>query len=168
MIYITLVLALGVIGLTVWGAVCDFRGLKIPNIISVCIIGAFVISFYATPEFFFSWWLHLLSMLTMFLLTFIMFTFGVIGGGDSKMASAVSLWLGFKGVAAFVFSMALAGGILGVVGLWIIKKKPFASPRIGGWVDQLQNGRNAVPYGIAICIGTIVGFLKIDLFFNYL
>jgi prepilin peptidase CpaA len=82
----------------------------------------------------------------------------MIGGGDSKLGTALALWAGLRGLLPFVFYMALVGGILGIAALVLYKLKPFKNPRVGGWIEQAQLGANAIPYGIAISAGAWASF----------
>lgn len=70
-----------------------------------------------------------------------LFTAGVLGGGDAKMAAAVALWIGLSfDLLRFFLIMALAGGILAVIAL----------------VWQARTHRKvtrALPYGVAIAVG---------------
>lgn len=144
---------------TILSGVSDYRSLRIPNAHSLIVIGAFLIAFAAAPDLFGSVWVHLSSALLVFTVTYLMFHFNVMGAGDTKLASSLALWLGLKPLILFSFLIALAGGVLGVVALYVRRAKPFAAPREGSWIAQAQAGRSAVPYGIAIAVGFWVSFL---------
>jgi prepilin peptidase CpaA len=162
MIFITLWALMVLIGLLLYCAVSDFRRLKIPNVIVLVMIGCFFLAFVSTPQIFFPLWQHVLAMLGMFFVTYVMFAKNLMGGGDAKMMTAVSLWLGLKGLLSFVFYMGLAGGVLGLAALWLQKKKPVASPAPGSWIESVQSGKNTVPYGIAIAIGALGALSYLD------
>lgn len=152
------------LGFGIASAVSDFRAMTIPNLYSLCIILAFVPA-YATDalsgdgvEFFLSWKSHLGAFLLMFAATFLLFSFGLLGAGDSKLVSAFALWTGFAGLAHLVFYMAIAGALLGIATKIMNKKTLFENPAEGGWIAKAQNGANRLPYGIAICVGSFAGF----------
>lgn len=153
------------LGSCVMGAWSDFKGLKIANIYTVVVLVSFGVAFgvlsFANFSVFFSVTSHLISALIVFGVTALMFSFGALGAADSKLGTAVALWVGLKGLPVFLFWMAVSGGILGVSALIIKKRKPFASTAENSWIDQLQKGQSKVPYGIAIAVGAVVAFVQI-------
>lgn len=154
-----LTLAVGVMA-----GVSDFRSLKIPNVYSVYVILAFLVSYTALAiggqDLVFSGVLsHVMSVGITFVVTLILFALKVLGAGDSKFASACACWISVKYLPVFLFFMTLCGGVLGVAALVIKRKKPFKEPRAGGWIDQIQNGADKVPYGIAISFGMLIAFV---------
>ena len=107
-------------------------------------------------------WPHLAVGAGMLAVTFVMYSFNVFGGGDSKLLSAYALWAGLVGLLPLVFYMALSGGVLGLLTIFIRKSKPFKAPREGSWIARVQAGENRVPYGIPIGVGALVAFLQLD------
>lgn len=152
----TTLLLLCALVLAIAGAVHDWRSLRIPNWINLSIAALFVLAVVLRPQDFAPLWHYAGAGALMLVVTYAMFAMGQFGGGDAKLASALALWLGFKGLVPFVMFTGIAGGVLGLLGLYINKKKPFAHASPEGWVGQLQSGRNALPYGIALTIGAIV------------
>ena len=147
-------LLLGVVFITtILACLSDINTLRIPNLYSVVVIVAFAIGFIAAPESFGSWKEHLGAFAIILTVTYIMFMVGMMGGGDSKFGSALALWVGAHGLLFFIFWMGLMGGIIGGISLYFKKKKPVQNPKEGSWIAQVQAGRNAVPYGIAISFG---------------
>ncbi len=66
-----------------------------------------------------------------------MFALGLMGGGDVKLLTALSLWIQPLWFAQLVLIMAIAGGVLTVIfGMWHIAAR--------------RPGKPAIPYGIAI------------------
>jgi prepilin peptidase CpaA len=168
MIYITMFMTLSVLMITVLSCIGDVRSLRIPNWHSLVIMGCFIPAWLATPEIFYSPLQHIGAMLGMFAVTYIMFAVGMIGGGDSKLGTALGLWTGLKGLLPFLFFMTLMGGILGVVSLVLHKKKFFKHPKIGSWIEQAQKGGRAVPYGVAISFGAWISFFHTGFIHNQL
>ena len=69
-----------------------------------------------------------------------MFAFGLMGGGDVKLLTALALWIQPMLFLQLLFVMAVSGGILCIV--------------LGGWhIIRRQKDRLAIPYGVAIAIG---------------
>jgi len=138
---------------SVLACVSDVMRLRIPNLHSGVVIAAFALAYLLSPDSFSVWWEYIGAMVMMFVITYLMFLFGLMGGGDSKFGTALALWVGLHGMLPYVFWMAIMGGIIGGLSLYFKKKKPFKSPPAGSWMAQVQEGRNAVPYGIAISAG---------------
>ncbi len=65
---------------------------------------------------------------------------GMMGGGDVKLAAAVSLWFSPDSIVKFLVLTSLAGGVLTLVLL--------AWHRI-----KRRKGRPEIPYGVAIAFG---------------
>lgn len=109
----------------------DIQGMVIPNTYPLIVAGAFIPAYIAVSiagaDVFGSLLVHGLSLLATFALTFLMFSFKMIGGGDSKLITAYALWFGGGLLAVFLFFMATAGAMLGLVTIYIKKKKPFKS-----------------------------------------
>lgn len=148
-------------------ALSDYRRLIIPNNYVMFIIGAFVLAFSAflifasDTSFFSSWKNHLLSGGITFLVTYGLFHFKIIGGGDSKLLSVYALWVGLSGLMPLFFFMAVIGGILGVATLVLNKKKFISKPDKGSWIAKAQSGAQDVPYGIAIFAGALAAFWSV-------
>ena len=100
----------------------------------------------------------------MFVLTFFIFMAKIMGGGDAKLMTAYAFWFGIKGLIVFLFYTALFGALLAVAALWLKKKKPCEAPTEGSWVQRVQAGESAIPYGIPILIGAILSFIKLGYF----
>jgi len=91
--------------------------------------------------------------------TFVLYGLKMLGAGDSKFAAACAFWISVKYLPIFLFFMTLAGAGLGLVALYVKKKKPFKSPAAGSWFAQVQGGADKVPYGVAITFGLVMAFL---------
>jgi len=65
---------------------------------------------------------------------------GMMGGGDVKLAAALSLWLSPPVILKFLVLMSLAGGVL-TLGLVVWHRV------------RRGEGRPAIPYGVAIAFG---------------
>jgi len=152
------------LGVSVMAGISDFKCMKIPNIYSLYIIIAFFVAFTAlyiggNDRVFSSIYMHILSALVTFFVTFILFGLKLLGAGDSKFATACAFWVSLKYLPIYLFFMTLFGSVLGFVALYLKNKKPFKSPVEGSWIAQVQGGASKVPYGIAISVGLFVSFL---------
>ncbi len=161
--------ALTTLGMCALAAWTDFKGYRISNSISLIIVAAFLAAFAIThltgqnAVVFSSWQSHLGSFFIVLIVTMAMFAFKALGAGDSKLASAVALWLGWGGMVPFLFYMALTGGLLAAMAIFLKKKKPLKLPLPQAlqntWLETAQDGTNKVPYGIAIATGAFIAFL---------
>ena len=105
--------------------------------------------------------LSLAVALGVFVALVVLFHFGVFGGGDVKLASAVALGLAPTQVADFLFWTALFGGVLGVVYLLLSKAVPrLALPprrslptRLLAMELRRIRRRGPLPYAVAIAAG---------------
>lgn len=160
------------LGMCYLAAKSDYKGYKIPNVVSIVIIGAFFMTYGGLTlleqrdVFFKPIGMHLGSAFLVLMITGAMFALKKLGAGDSKLATAIALWTGFSGLVPFLFYMSLSGGVIAGFSLYLQKKKPFSSPSEGGWIDVVQKGGGVVPYGIAIAIGAVASFIYLG-FFNF-
>jgi prepilin peptidase CpaA len=83
-----------------------------------------------------------------FFLGAVLFSYGIMGGGDVKLLAATSLWAGGAYFPAFLILTALAGGLLA---LWWGPLLRYFFPAIA--MAKSANGRPAVPYAVAIAAG---------------
>ena len=97
-----------------------------------------------------AWQSSLLVMISVFAVGYIVFAMKWMGGGDVKLITALSLWVGVAGLLDFVFLFAVLGGLLSLV-LWLGRKLLLYIPRINAQTLPriLKNGE-PVPYGLAI------------------
>lgn len=142
----------------------DFRGMTIPNLYSLVVMGAFVCAFFALRltgygEAFSSLGSHLAGAGIVFAVTLWMFAAGMIGAGDSKLGTAFALWVGLAGLPVYLFAMALSGGVLGLSTLALRRWKIWPAAPEGSWIAKAQRGESVVPYGIAIVSGAIFAFV---------
>ncbi len=158
------------LGVGFLSAVSDISGMKIPNIMSVIVVvsfaGAYAVGAFAgiSENIFSDIWKHVLSGIIMFVVTYILFSFNVMGGGDSKLATAYSFWFGLSGLPAFLFYMTFIGGVVAIISILIAKFKPFKMAKKGSWVARSQVGESVVPYGIAIFLGAVISFIYLGYF----
>src|SRR5215510_11614298 len=108
---------------TVYAVVSDIRHLKIPNWVSAILAVAFL------PYCVLLWpnidlLSHLEITLVIFLLSFFCYYFSLLGGGDVKFLTALSLWMGPLHIFSFVMLTAILGALMAllVLGLrWFLK-----------------------------------------------
>jgi prepilin peptidase CpaA len=124
-------------------AVIDVRTFTISNRVSIAV--ALLAPLY--------WWsaglalwpdiaTHVAAAAAVFALLALAFNFGMMGGGDVKLAAALALWFSPAGTLRFLVYMSIAGGLLTLVVIIVhrLRSKP---------------GKPKVPYGVAIAIGAL-------------
>jgi prepilin peptidase CpaA len=86
----------------------------------------------------------------------LLFIPGWIGGGDAKLTAAVALWLGFESLFAYLFCVALAGGVLTILFMKVraTPLPPFMCTQ--PWAVRLHDRRTGIPYGIALAAGALL------------
>jgi prepilin peptidase CpaA len=90
----------------------------------------------------------------------VLFNFRLLGGGDVKLLTAVSLWAGLGTVWAMLVTTAIAGGLLGLSLLLI---RPIAWPCLARlpsawscWIPLSLAPGAGVPYGLPIAASAIL------------
>jgi prepilin peptidase CpaA len=145
--------------LVIVAALKDITSYTIPNWISLALIGAYVPAAFAIGLPLPTMGLSLALAAGALILGVGMFALNWIGGGDAKLLAAATLWVGWAGLAPFLLGTAMAGGALALM-LIVVRKQPLqalvpANPR---WLFRLASPGEAVPYGVAICVGALVAF----------
>jgi prepilin peptidase CpaA len=88
------------------------------------------------------------------LLGFALFATGLIGGGDAKLATVTTLWLGADHVFAYLLLLLLLGGVLSAI-VYFCRKWPLPE-RVARtvWIARLRARAQGaeLPYGVAITL----------------
>jgi len=136
--------------LMIWAAVSDMMTMKISNMVSLSLLGLYLVMAFATGQTWGQIGYHLACGAVVLVITFSMFVFGWIGGGDAKLAAATAIWFGFSDVMAYVVVAAAFGGLLT---LFLLQFRRFSLPEILNrqeWIARLHNPTSGIPYGIAL------------------
>lgn len=104
----------------------------------------------------------------LFVVLFIGFARGVLGGGDVKLATAVALGLPPIDIWGFIVVTALAGGVLSLGYLlahWVAQAPAVPAGRAASTLARVAAAerwrarrRGPLPYGVAIAIGGLTYF----------
>lgn len=129
--------------LLVIAAAIDIRIRKIPNRLNLAIaLGAPLFWLASGLPLWPDAAIHLAVAAGVFGLLTLAFMIGMMGGGDVKMAAAITLWLAPSDTLRFLVFMSLAGGIVTIVTIvWHRRSK--------------REGKPKVPYGVAIAMGAL-------------
>jgi prepilin peptidase CpaA len=97
-------------------------------------------------------------------ISFAFFAFGWIGGGDAKLVSATTLWIGFGLMLQYLIYAALLGGALTLLLLWLRRLPLPAALARHKWIDRLHDTKSGVPYGIALAIAALLVYPQTAIF----
>lgn len=158
---VLLMLLLAVLpALTIVAALSDLTTMKIPNRISAALILTFfpaaLVSGLPLTEI----GLHLAVGVAALLAVMAMFALRWVGGGDAKLIAACALWFGPSGIAPFLLSVGLLGGLFC---LFLILARRYAPAYVGlapGWVARLMEPKGDIPYGVAIAAGALAAYTQ--------
>lgn len=93
-----------------------------------------------------------------FVVTFVFFGMGWIGGGDAKLAAVTALWFAPQQALEYFLYASLLGGILTIL---VLKLRgsvlPLSLYRLD-WIAQLYDQRGGVPYGAAMAPAALIVF----------
>ncbi len=98
-----------------------------------------------------------------FAVCFVLFFFGLIGGGDVKLVGATALWLGGGPMYNYIMLSAVLGGLVGVLLIaarWAARK--LGLPKKPRWLRGILRRRSHMPYGVALGLGGILAMPMAD------
>jgi prepilin peptidase CpaA len=139
--------------LLLYAAWHDVSTMWIPNWVSIALGAAFIPAAMAAGLSTGEIGMHLLVGAIVMLACVGLFFLNVFGGGDAKVIGAASLWIGLPAMTSFVFWMALAGGLLGI--LLLVLRKMKLNPT-HEWSKRLLAPETGAPYAVAIAVGALV------------
>jgi prepilin peptidase CpaA len=102
--------------------------------------------------------LNVSCALAILVITFAMFNFGWIGGGDAKLAAATAAWLGWTTIFDYGLAAALFGGALTLI---LLGARMVPLPAVFGrmdWLVRLHDANAGVPYGIALAAAGLMQY----------
>ena len=95
---------------------------------------------------------HLACGAAVLVLTFTLFAFNWIGGGDAKLAAATAVWLGWTHLFDYGLQTSLLGAVL-TIGIVMWRKHALPAMLVDRvWIRRLHGAGNGVPYGIALAV----------------
>lgn len=143
-------------GIMAAAAVSDLVSYRIPNILPLLLVVIFLVYVPTLPVPWPDTLSHLGAGLAMLAIGWALFAFGLLGGGDAKLFAAISLWMGWGGLANYLIIFSICGGILALL-LLLFRRLPlpgwFSAPP---WIAALHDKNQGVPYGIALAAGAII------------
>jgi prepilin peptidase CpaA len=171
----------GFLALMILAALEDIRTRRIPNWLTGSVAALYPLYALAAPTSV-AWLGALGAGVLVFLLGWLLFARGIMGGGDVKLITAVTLWAGIEHLALFAAVTSLSGGVLGIASLirerWGWRLAPLAN--LGSATVALagRQGRSlpdaaedapvqdmvkspTLPYGIAVAAGGLAVALQL-------
>ncbi len=142
--------------LMIYSAFSDLVSMTISNKVSLALMAGFVaVALWTGMELeTFAW--HWAMFAIVLVITFAMFAFGAIGGGDAKLAASTALWLGWEHTLSYFVIASLIGAVLTIA---LIKLRGNIIPeRVEKieWVARLYRADTGIPYGIALGIAAML------------
>lgn len=149
-----------------WAMISDVRNFEIPNAIPILLASAYLVSSLALGT-------DLLIILRQcgiggaaLALGFVLFAFRIVGGGDVKLMAALVPWLAPAQIPSFLFWMAIAGGLIGLLLLALRHMPALPGTGIGdNWLRRISDA-GKIPYGLAIGCAGLITFPNIPLLSN--
>ncbi len=136
-----------------FAAISDMLSMTIANRVSVILVASFLILAPFTGMAWEQYAMHVAAGALVLTITFSLFSFGAMGGGDAKLLSATSVWMGFSFVLVeYLVVASFVGGLL-TLAILAFRKSPLAV--YAGRVDfmrRIGDAKEGIPYGIALGI----------------
>ena len=153
-----LLILLGVFpALVIVGGLNDLTTMKIPNWISLALVGVFFPAALLAGVAPMDIAVHVGVGVAALLVGMAMFALNWIGGGDAKLLAAGCLWMGVSGVLPFLVWTGVAGGGLCLLLMSARAYYPMVAPSLSqAWVARLMQPGGDIPYGVAIAVGALM------------
>jgi prepilin peptidase CpaA len=138
-----------------FAASSDLLTMTISNRVSlILVIGFFVLALASGMSAVAVLW-HVIAACTVLAATFGFFSRGWIGGGDAKLAAAITLWFGFDHLLPYLVHASLFGGALTLALVWFRMSPLPEFIAKQDWVQRLHRNDSGIPYGIAIAAAAL-------------
>ena len=134
----------------IFAAFSDLLTMTIPNRVSLILVVAYLILAVYLRVPLETIGSHVSAGLAMLVLTFVMYRFAWIGGGDAKLATATALWLGWGLLAQYGMAASLIGGAL-TLAILELRRHDLPQRLLSvEFVARLADKSGGVPYGMAL------------------
>jgi prepilin peptidase CpaA len=144
----------GLLTLLCLAALHDVRERRIPNCLTAGTVALYPVYLLVTPHA--VAWIGAVGLaLLVGVIGLALFARELIGGGDVKMITAVTLWAGLDHFAVFALVTTLTGGILALAAVWYQRWSPLIQAHLAGLGLATAGGRSdrAVPAGAEASAG---------------
>ena len=136
--------------LMAFAASSDLLTMRISNKIVLALIVSFVVLAMIVGMPLAQFGVHVAIAIIVLIVSFTLFTFGWVGGGDAKLAAATALWFGPYVSLIYLIYGALFGGALTllILGARFIPIPAMLNEVV--WINRLHSSVSGIPYGIAL------------------
>jgi prepilin peptidase CpaA len=146
-------------GLLLAACITDLRAFRIPNAIALAVIALVPIKAAVMADGI-AWADHALACALMLALGFGAFAFGLVGGGDVKLLTALALWFGMTALPSLLTLTAIGGGLFALVLLALrfgaSRLVPASGPEERGRPPRLLDRAAPVPYALPIAVAALL------------
>ncbi|WP_411817155.1 prepilin peptidase [Hyphococcus sp. DH-69] len=142
----------------------DIYEFKIPNwisIILICTYPAAGLAVGAHPQIILE---GLLIGAGSLVVSFGLFAFKIVGGGDAKLFAATAPWVGLSGFGMFLFYTGLSGLALAIAMVMFRKLPILPVYAHAPWLIRLHERKKDLPYAVAIGGGALLSFSQTPYF----
>lgn len=140
-----------------FAAVSDMLSMTIANRVSLLLVATFAIVAPLTGMDWATYGWHFAAAMLVLMVTFTLFAFGGMGGGDAKMLAATALWMGFSvELLQYVVYSTLIGGLLTLLLLMYRGSILAAFTGDNLFMKNFADSKKGVPYGIALGISGLL------------
>ena len=143
----------------VYAAISDVLSMTIPNIVAAVLLVTFAVVAPLTGMVWTALAWHFAAGVVVLAVTFGLFAFGGLGGGDAKLLASSAVWMGFSNqLLGYLLVSAVLGGML-AVGILSFRRSSL-SVHAGGniFLRHFADGSAGIPYGIALGIGGLMTY----------
>ena len=142
--------------LMAFAAVSDLLTMTISNRVSLLLVAGFIAMALLTGMPLAMFGMHIAAGALVLVITFAMFAFGWIGGGDAKLAAATGMWCGFAVLFDYLLVASVFGGLLTLLLIyWRTVLLPEFAMKVS-WIARLHHHQTGIPYGIALAAAGLV------------
>jgi prepilin peptidase CpaA len=133
-----------------YAAASDLLTMTISNKLTLTLIASFVLLAPLAGMDWHTFLAHWAAGGLVLVVAFACFALGWIGGGDAKLAAAITLWLGWSHALEFIAIASVFGGALTLLVLSFRRSVLPAFVVRQPWVRRLHDDKAGVPYGVAL------------------
>lgn len=142
--------------LMAYAAMSDILTMTIPNRLSAALVAAFAVLAVAAGLGWGQAAEHAGAGLLVLAVGFALFSAGVIGGGDAKLAAATALWLGYGSLLDYVVIASVFGGVMALA-ILAIRRHPLPGFAVAWpFALHLHDRSVGMPYGVALAASALV------------
>lgn len=141
--------------LIVYAAAMDVFTMRIANGISIALFVMFFFAAFAAGLSLEQVGIHLAVGMAVLIANMLLFHFRFVGGGDAKLLTAASVWIGYEQLVPFIAYVTIFGGLLALLILGY-RSLPAGALPLPPWAVRLHQRGEGIPYGVAIAAGALL------------